>query len=54
MIYLIPSVALTIYQMVVNSELEEDCKGVAMAEFEPLSQHLPGGTEDDHKKSRSG
>jgi hypothetical protein len=30
----------------VNNELEARCNGAFLAEFEKLSLHLPGGTEE--------
>jgi hypothetical protein len=35
--------------VVVNTELERTCNEAVVAEFEVLSQHLPAGTEEDHK-----
>jgi hypothetical protein len=33
-----------------NNELERIWKEVVMVEFKVLSQHVPGGTEEDHEK----
>jgi hypothetical protein len=37
-----------------NNELKRIWKEVIMASFEVLFQHLPGGTEKNHKKLQSG
>jgi hypothetical protein len=37
-----------------NNELKSIRKEVVMAYFMILSQHLPGGTDENHEKPRSG
>jgi hypothetical protein len=37
--------------MIVNNELERMRKEVAVAKLKGQSWHLPGGTEENHKKS---
>jgi hypothetical protein len=37
-----------------NMNLERTWKEVDMAYFTVLSQHLPGGTEENHEKPQSG
>jgi hypothetical protein len=41
-------------RMTVNNELERMWKEAVMAKFKVLSQHLPGRTEENHKKPQSG